>query len=50
MTDTPKTDAELVQAIYQAHDQLHKGNAAAAHEILHSALGIDITEAQKVLR
>ena len=41
MTEHLKTEAELVQAIYQAHDQLHKGDAAAAHETLHAAIGID---------
>lgn len=34
----PPLDRELVMA---AHDALHKGDTAAAHELLHKALGVD---------
>ena len=34
-------DEEAVEAISQAHDQLHKGNVDQAHELIHKAMGID---------
>ena len=40
------TQAETLELLAQAHDQLHKGAAGVAHELLHKALGLDNSIAQ----
>lgn len=30
-----------IESVMQAHDRLHKGDVAAAHELLHKALGVE---------
>jgi hypothetical protein len=38
---TESADPNITECLWQAHDQMHKGNHEAAHEMIHKGLGID---------